>query len=58
MYLILLFFIAAILAMKNKEPPLHNAPLEHCHACLGTADRRHAQWKALTRRACRVKNAA
>ena len=36
---------------------LHNAPLEHCYACLGTADRRRAQWKALTRRARRSKNA-
>ena len=39
------------------EPQLHNAPLEHCYACLGTADRRRAQWKALTRRARRGKNA-
>ena len=45
------------LAMKNKSPQLHNAPLEHRYACLGTADHRRAQWKALTRRARRVKNA-
>ncbi len=31
-------------ALKN-EPQLHNAPLEHCYACLGTADRRAAQRK-------------
>ena len=36
---------------------LHNAPLEHCYACLGTADYIRAQWKALTRRARRGKNA-
>ena len=27
------------------------------YACLGTANHRHAQWKAYWRRACRVKSA-
>ena len=37
----------------HHKPQLHNAPPERCYACLGTADRRHAQWNALTRRARR-----
>ena len=44
------------LAMK-KMPQLHNAPMERCYACLGTANRRRAQWKALSRSARLAKNA-
>ena len=33
-------------------PQLHNAPLEHCYACLGTADRSRAKWKVLRTMRC------
>jgi hypothetical protein len=31
----------------KEEPPLHNAPLEHCCACSGTADHSRANRKVL-----------
>ena len=38
------------------EPQLHNAPPEHCYACLGTADRRAARRKThKVRRAARAR---
>ena len=37
------------------EPQLHNAPLEHCAACLGTAERRAARRQThIVRRAARA----
>ena len=42
--------------MLKVEPQLHNAPPEHCYACLGTADRRAARRKThKVRRAARAR---
>ena len=42
--------------MLKVEPQPHNAPPEHCYACLGTADRRAARRKThKVRRAARAR---